>query len=79
MFLENGNRVFGVEPNEAMREAAEEYLARISEFHQPSTARRRTRRCPTHSVDFVIAAQAFHWFDAENTRNEFRRILKPGG
>ena len=32
MFLENGNRVIGVEPNEAMREAAKEYLAGYDYF-----------------------------------------------
>jgi SAM-dependent methyltransferase len=34
---------------------------------------------PAASVDFVVAAQAFHWFDPESTRQEFHRILKPGG
>jgi SAM-dependent methyltransferase len=27
----------------------------------------------------IVAAQAFHWFDSEKTKNEFQRILKPGG
>jgi SAM-dependent methyltransferase len=31
------------------------------------------------SVDLVTAAQAFHWFDADVARAEFRRILKPNG
>ena len=31
------------------------------------------------SVDFVIAAQAFHWFDRERAKREFTRILRPGG
>jgi SAM-dependent methyltransferase len=30
-------------------------------------------------VDFVTAGQAFHWFDREQTRPEFARILKPDG
>ena len=30
-------------------------------------------------VDFVTAAQAFHWFQPEAARREFRRILKPDG
>ena len=32
MFLENGNRVIGVEPNDAMREAANEYFAAYDNF-----------------------------------------------
>jgi SAM-dependent methyltransferase len=33
----------------------------------------------TESIDAVIAGQAFHWFDAQKTRVEFERILKPNG
>ena len=34
---------------------------------------------PDGSVDLIAAAQAFHWFDREKTKREFKRILKPGG
>ena len=34
---------------------------------------------PDAGVDFITAAQSFHWFDLEGARREFRRILKPGG
>ena len=30
-------------------------------------------------MDFVVAAQAFHWFDRARARQEFARILKPDG
>jgi SAM-dependent methyltransferase len=33
----------------------------------------------TRSVDFVVAGQAFHWFDAARARGEFARILRAGG
>src|SRR3984893_1752381 len=32
LFLKNGNRVYGIEPNEAMRQAGEEYLASYDGF-----------------------------------------------
>jgi MOSC domain-containing protein YiiM/SAM-dependent methyltransferase len=32
-----------------------------------------------HSVDAVLVAQAFHWFDALRALSEIRRVLKPGG
>jgi hypothetical protein len=32
-----------------------------------------------HSVDVVTAGQAFHWFDHEQARKEFLRILVPNG
>ena len=31
------------------------------------------------SVDALFAGQAWHWFDAEPTAREFRRVLRPGG
>src|SRR5207302_8090755 len=36
LFLDNGNRVFGVEPNEEMRQAGEEYLAAYDQFSSVS-------------------------------------------
>ena len=30
-------------------------------------------------IDLITAGQAFHWFKPEETRAEFRRILKRGG
>lgn len=78
MFLENGNRVIGVEPNAAMRAAAKEYLGKFPEFTVIEGTSDRTALADG-SVDIVVAAQAFHWFDPDTTRFEFRRILKPGG
>jgi SAM-dependent methyltransferase len=34
---------------------------------------------PDNSVDAVIAAQAFHWFDAPAALREIHRVLKPMG
>jgi SAM-dependent methyltransferase len=78
LFLENGNTVFGVEPNAAMREAAEEFLKVFPNFISVDGTAENTT-LPDNSVDFVIAAQAFHWFDIEKTRAEFGRILKDKG
>jgi SAM-dependent methyltransferase len=78
LFLENGNTVYGVEPNAAMREAAEEYLNAFANFISHDGTAENTN-LEDSSIDFVIAAQAFHWFDADKTRSEFTRILKPGG
>ena len=78
LLLENGNRVYGVEPNEAMRKAGEEYLANYPAFTSiEGTAESTT--LPNASVDLVTAAQAAHWFDREKALEEFQRTLKPGG
>jgi SAM-dependent methyltransferase len=78
LFLENGNVVYGVEPNDEMRQAGEELLARYERFHSlKGTA--ETTGLPDSSVDMITAGQAFHWFDIPRARDEFQRVLKPGG
>ena len=78
VFLENGNKVFGVEPNAAMREAAENFLKDFPKFESVDGTAENTN-LPDNSADFITAAQAFHWFDASKTRAEFGRILRAKG
>ncbi|HXT63467.1 MAG TPA: class I SAM-dependent methyltransferase [Pyrinomonadaceae bacterium] len=78
LFLKNGNRVFGVEPNAEMRAAGENLLAPYANFTSiDGTAENTTLASQT--IDFVTVGQAFHWFNREKTRAEFARILKPQG
>jgi len=78
LLLKNGNTVFGVEPNQEMRTAAERLLSGYPQFHSiPATAEATT--LPEKSVDLITAGQAFHWFDCAKARQEFLRILKPEG
>jgi SAM-dependent methyltransferase len=78
VFLRNGNRVFGVEPNEPMRTAAERLLSSYPEFLSVAGAAEATE-LDAQSVDFITAGQAFHWFDRDAAKIEFKRILKTGG
>jgi ubiquinone/menaquinone biosynthesis C-methylase UbiE len=78
LFLQNGNVVYGVEPNHEMREAAEGLLKRYSQFRSIAGTAEETT-LPETSVDFVTVGQAFHWFEIEKARQEFKRILKPQG
>lgn len=78
MLLENGNRVFAVEPNADMRAAAERILSEFPNLISVSGPAEATT-LDRESVDFVTAAQAAHWFDRKRARAEFVRILKPGG
>jgi ubiquinone/menaquinone biosynthesis C-methylase UbiE len=78
MLLENGNRVFGVEPNREMREAAERLLAKYPKFTSIAGTAEETT-LTDRSVDLATAAQAAHWFDLPRARREFTRILTPEG
>jgi SAM-dependent methyltransferase len=78
MLLENGNRVYGVEPNAEMRLAGERLLAGFPNFTSVDGKAEATT-LPDASLEFVTAAQAAHWFDRERSREEFIRILRPGG
>src|SRR5690606_9755039 len=68
-----GNTVFVVEPNRSMRRLARQ---RLSQFEKciflDGTA--EETGLPDRSVDMVVSAQAFHWFDLTRTKAEFRRI-----
>ena len=77
LFLQNGNRVFAVEPNDAMRLAGEAILKNYPGFHSIKGTAEQTGLASA-SLDFLVAAQAFHWFDIPESRKEFLRILKPG-
>jgi SAM-dependent methyltransferase len=78
LLLEAGAEVHAVEPNRAMREAAECELGSSARFHSVDGSAEATS-LPDGSVELVTAAQAFHWFDIERTRAEFARILRRGG
>jgi SAM-dependent methyltransferase len=69
-----GATVFAVEPNAAMRAAAEPdpSVTWIDGTAEATTLESR-------SVAVVVAAQAFHWFRPEPALREFSRILVPGG
>ncbi len=73
-----GQQVYAIEPNREMREAAERLLHHEAGFISiDGTAEQTT--LPENSVDMIVAAQAFHWFDRARTKVEFRRIIRPGG
>jgi SAM-dependent methyltransferase len=78
LFLDNGNEVIGVEPNREMRVAGERLLADYPNFRSLDGS---AEHIPLDNqiVDLITVGQALHWFDLDLAREEFRRILRPGG
>jgi SAM-dependent methyltransferase len=74
LLAERGAQVLAIEPNAAMRQAAEphprvEWIAGTAEWTGLDEA----------SIDLVTAFQAFHWFDHVKALREMVRILRPAG
>ncbi|WP_233863246.1 class I SAM-dependent methyltransferase [Paraburkholderia adhaesiva] len=78
LFLDAGHPAVAVEPNAAMREAADQMLGGYEHYRSVAGTAEATT-LDDASVDLVIAAQAFHWFDKALAHREFARILKPRG
>ena len=76
--LAHGFEVFAVEPNPDMRAAAERDLAADARFHSGG-GRADATALAGASVALVTAAQSFHWFEPEQCRREWQRILMPSG
>ena len=77
LLLDKGYKVFAVEPNQPMLDAAIEQLSGNQNFN-PVAGTAGATTLSDHSIDLITCAQAFHWFSNDNTRVEFNRILKPG-
>ncbi|MEG2803164.1 class I SAM-dependent methyltransferase [Stenotrophomonas sp.] len=79
LFLASGHPVIAVEPNAAMRAAAEQWLAPHHLRLKLVDGTAEATTLADDSVGLVAAAQAFHWFDTDAVRAEWARILHPGG
>ena len=77
MFLNNNNKVYAVEPNKDMREAADKMLGHHAGYVSVDGTAEHTT-IPVASIDLIIAAQAFHWFDREAFKKECKRIGRDG-
>ena len=74
LLVRQGYKVYAVEPNHAMRKAAMAALITYPNFYAVNgTAEATTLR--SQSVDLIVCAQAFHWFNPKETALEFKRIL----
>ena len=78
IFLKEGFTVIAVEPNKEMREEGERTLRGYSGYSSVAGTAEATT-LPDHTADFIIAAQAFHWFDKRTSRDSFKKLLRKDG
>ncbi len=78
LLLDRGSRVICVEPNPDMLRTARAALSGYSNVRFTDGDAACTKIEPA-SVDFITAAQSFHWFDPDLFRVESKRILLPNG
>ena len=71
----SGARIRAVEPVEAMRANLLETAPGV----EPVEGTAESIGLPNASVDAIVVAQAFHWFDAIRALSEMHRVLRPGG
>jgi SAM-dependent methyltransferase len=75
-WLARGFRVLAVEPNAEMRAAAADFLSAYP-LAELADGTAEALPMPDRSAGLITAAQAFHWFESDASRCEFKRVLKP--
>lgn len=75
VLVEQGHDVHAMDPDPEMLRVLQERLPGV----RTSIATAEAIPAPDRSVDVVVAAQSFHWFDPEAALPEIARVLKPGG
>lgn len=74
LLADQGVTVWAIEPNAAMRQAAEPHPRITWQAGQAETT-----GLPDAAVNLITCCQAFHWFQPEPSLQEFHRILRPNG
>ena len=75
VLVELGHDVHATEPDPGMLKVLRRHLPDVP----TSESGAEEIPLPDRSVDVVVAAQAFHWFDHEQALPEMARVLRPGG
>jgi SAM-dependent methyltransferase len=75
VLVDQGHDVHATDPDPAMLALLEAHLPGV----RTAVAGAEEIPLADASVDVVIAAQAFHWFDLDRALPEIARVLRPGG
>ena len=76
--IDRAEQLFAVEPNEQMRHLAEVLLSGKDNYHSISACAESTS-LGDGCIDIITAGEAYHYFDNDTAKAEFRRILKHDG
>jgi ubiquinone/menaquinone biosynthesis C-methylase UbiE len=75
VMFDQGHAVFATDKDPAMLAVLQERVPEVS----AKVAGAEEIPANDRSVDVVVAAQAFHWFDHQRAVPEMARVLRPGG
>lgn len=78
LLIDDAKILYAVEPNEQMRRTAEDLLGEYPNYISIASTSDKTT-LENSSVDIITVAEAYHWFDNEDTKTEFKRVLKNDG
>jgi len=78
LLIKNNTYVFAIEPNSDMRSIAEKELGKYNNYISLNGSAEATT-LDSDTIDIITVAEAYHWFDNEQTKLEFKRILKKDG
>lgn len=78
LLASTASSLWAVEPNAYMRRVLTLRTEKMPQVRVVAASAEKTH-LPDHSVDAITVAEAYHWFDNDEARREFRRILKPDG
>lgn len=76
--LKSCAKVYAIEPNNDMRSISEKTNNDNSKYSSVNATAENTT-LPDSSIDFITAAQSFHWFNRQAFKIECQRILRPNG
>ena len=79
LLAEGGAHVIGIDPNQAMLEQAGQAVHPVERTVDYRIGSAERTGLPDRSVDLLLCAQSFHWFDEWAALREFHRILRPRG
>ena len=77
-FVGNVGKVFAIEPEFEMRKISHDLIGERQYIEYIDGVAENTKLLD-QSIDLIVAANAYHRFQPEDTIKEFKRILKPNG